>query len=169
MTEEKREGKETLFHNRETAKQLIDFSGVRIGSKIHPTDIDGVIEYRNKMYILFEIKYMDNEVPFGQRLALERMVEDFAKVGKDAIVLVASHETTNPEEDIDAESCFVTEFFSGRLLRWVRVENVKITLGIAVKLFKRNPDSFLNIVGCGANNMNSLEENKEAEVVRCAS
>lgn len=66
---------------RERRKQLVDFSGIRIGN-ITPTDCDGLIEYHDKAYIIFEIKYRDAEVPHGQRLALQRSIDDFKRAGK---------------------------------------------------------------------------------------
>ena len=61
---------------RERRKQIIDFSGLRVGN-ITPTDCDGLIEYHNKAYILFEIKHRDAKVPEGQLKALVRSVDDF--------------------------------------------------------------------------------------------
>ena len=69
-------------------KQLIDFQGLAVDEYIYPTDIDGLIEYKDSEYIIFEVKYGDAEVPFGQKLALQRMVDDFTKTGKQAVVLV---------------------------------------------------------------------------------
>lgn len=59
----------SLIRNRFRAKQLIDFGGLQY-EQITPTDIDGLIEYRNIAYIIYEFKYADAEMPFGQRLAI---------------------------------------------------------------------------------------------------
>lgn len=139
---------DSLIRNRDMARQLIDFSGLDIDGYIYPTDIDGLIEYKNKKYILFEIKHQGTDVPFGQKLALERMVKDFTTAGKDAIVFVCTHINNNPEDDVDAKSCIVKEFYYGKLLRWVEVTDVIITLGVASKVFKNNPQSFLDSVRC---------------------
>ena len=53
-------------------RQLIDFKGLDIDGYIYPTDIDGMIEYKDSEYIIFEIKYGDDVMPLGQRLALLR-------------------------------------------------------------------------------------------------
>lgn len=50
-------------------KQLIDFKGCAVDGGMYPTDIDGVIEYKDSKYIIFEVKYGDSEIPIGQRLA----------------------------------------------------------------------------------------------------
>lgn len=73
---------ESRIHNRHKMKQLIDFKGCAVDGGMYPTDIDGVIEYKDSKYIIFEVKYGDSEIPIGQRLALQRMVDDFTKSGK---------------------------------------------------------------------------------------
>ena len=88
------------IYNRDRAKQLNNFSGLRYGT-ITPTDIDGLIEYNNKAYILIEIKYKNNECPNGQRIALERLTDDLQKTGKDTICIIGTHEIENPEIDVD--------------------------------------------------------------------
>ena len=79
---------ETRIHNLKNMRQPLDFQGCSIGNGIYPTDIDALIEYRDSEYIIFEVKFKDYEVPFGQKLALQRMVDDFTKAGKQAIVIV---------------------------------------------------------------------------------
>ena len=70
---------ESRIHNKRKMKQLIDFKGCAVDGGMYPTDIDGVIEYKDSKYIIFEVKYGDSEIPIGQRLALQRMVDDFTK------------------------------------------------------------------------------------------
>ena len=77
------------IHFAERARQLIEFTGLNYDA-ISPTDIDGLIEYQNIAYVIFELKYNDAEMPIGQRLAFERMVYDFEKRSKKAII-VAEH------------------------------------------------------------------------------
>ena len=64
---------ESRIHNKRKMKQLIDFKGCAVDGGMYPTDIDGVIEYKDSKYIIFEVKYGDSEIPIGQRLALQRM------------------------------------------------------------------------------------------------
>lgn len=82
---------QSRINNPRRAKQLIDFKGLEIDGYIYPTDIDGLIEYKDSEYILFEVKHGNAEVPFGQRLALQRMVDDFTKIGKQAVVFICEH------------------------------------------------------------------------------
>ncbi len=106
------------IQNRARAKQLIDFGGIRIGEKGMPTDCDGLIEYHNKAYVLFEIKLRDKAVPTGQTLALTRMCDDFSRLGKLAVFAIAAHDVDDPEVDIDAGACRVREFYFKR--KWYR-------------------------------------------------
>lgn len=68
--------------NPKRMKQLIDFKGLELDNGIYPTDIDGLIEYHDSEYILLEVKHKDARVPYGQRLAIQRMVDDFTKAGR---------------------------------------------------------------------------------------
>lgn len=100
------------IRNRKFANQVRDFSGLRYGN-ITPTDSDLEIEYHNISWIFGELKFDETELPFGQRLALERKCDDMGKV-KPTLGIIASHST--PEnEDIDVANATVTEFrFRGK-------------------------------------------------------
>lgn len=91
-----------VIRNRDAALQIRNFSGLRYGN-ITPTDIDGMIEYHNRGYVLIETKYGDSELPQGQRLALERITDDLRKP---SVAIVASHESTG---DIDVANAIVRE------------------------------------------------------------
>lgn len=93
----------------ELASQLRDYSGLRFGN-ITPTDIDGLIEYKNRGYIILELKYVDAKILPGQRLALERLTDDLAKSGKKCLCIIASHNTDNPHDKIDAANTIVVEY-----------------------------------------------------------
>ena len=102
--------------NRQYANRVRDFSGLRYGN-ITATDIDGLIEYKNTCYIFIETKYKDAELPFGQRLALERITDDLEKV-KPVITIVATYSN---EGDIDVARALVCEYrFRGA---WHKREN----------------------------------------------
>ncbi len=94
------------IRDRDRAAQIRDFTGIRLGN-ITPTDVDGLIEYRDKLFILFELKFQDNELPGGQRLALERLVN---AINKPAIVFIGRH-MQNIGDDISAAEATVTEYF----------------------------------------------------------
>lgn len=122
------------INNPARAKQLIDFQGLDIDGYIYPTDIDGLIEYKDSEYIIFEVKYGDAEVPFGQKLALQRMVDDFTKVGKQAVVLICEHEVRDTDRPVIAAWCKVREIYYGKERQWKAPDN-EITVREAVDNF----------------------------------
>ena len=91
------------IRNRKYGTQVRDYRGVRFGN-ITPTDIDGLIEYRNLGYVLIETKYQDADLPYGQRLALERLCDDL-QVVKPTLLVIASHD--NADGDIDVANAMV--------------------------------------------------------------
>lgn len=97
------------IYNPKRAGQLRDFSGLRFG-KITPTDIDGFIDFRNKLHIYIEAKYEDTELWHGQRLALERICDN-CKIPC-TVVVVSHRQPVN--EMIDFANADVIEY------RWER-------------------------------------------------
>lgn len=95
----------TLIRNRERMRQVRDFRGLRFGS-ISPTDIDGILDFGGKLWAIFELKHEDTPMPFGQRLALERLCDGLERGGTHAVVLVASHHEVTT--DIDCATASVT-------------------------------------------------------------
>jgi hypothetical protein len=87
-----------VIRNRAFGSQIIDFSGLRWGN-ITPTDIDGMIDFGNKLFVYMEFKYGDADMPDGQRIALERQADADEAAGIPAYVLLGKH---NDEGDIDA-------------------------------------------------------------------
>lgn len=92
------------------ARQLIRFDEMVFGN-ITPTDIDGLIEYHNKAFIIYELKHGDAEIPKGQKLAIERMVDAFRQSGKEAVAFLCKHSVDNPEEDIKAADAIVKSIY----------------------------------------------------------
>ena len=94
-----------VIRNREYATRVRDFSGLRFGT-ITPTDLDGLIEYKDRGYVLIEVKYGETRLPDGQRLALERLCDDLQKT-KPALLVIGSHHSRG---DIDVAQAVVTEY-----------------------------------------------------------
>lgn len=117
-------------------KQLIDFKGLEVDGYIYPTDIDGLIEYKDSEYILFEVKYGSAEVPLGLKLAIQRMVDDFTKVGKQAVAFVCEHTVRDANKPVVAAWCKVREIYYGKEKQWRAPDN-EITVREAVDSFQR--------------------------------
>lgn len=118
------------------AKQLIDFQGMEIDGGIYPTDIDALIEYHDMEYIVLEVKFDKTKVPFGQRLAIQRMVDDFTKAGKRAIALVAEHYSSDPRIPVIAANCRVRELYYGEEGEW-RAPTHELSVREAVDDFRK--------------------------------
>lgn len=112
----------TKIRNPDRMKQLVDFTGLELDGGIYPTDIDGLIEYHDKEYILLEIKYGETKVPIGQRLAMERMVNDFTKLGKPSVAIVGEHRIADVGENIVAAECVVREIYYGGEQQWRKTD-----------------------------------------------
>jgi len=124
--------------DRSRSRQIIDFSGLRYG-KITPTDIDGLIEFRNKYFILIELKLHNAQMPRGQEIAFVRMVLNLKKANKPSVLFIASHDVEDPEDDIDASKAIVTKLYHpadgiAPARRWMQFNNKK-SLRDAIDLF----------------------------------
>jgi len=118
----------SLFRNRELQK-VSDFSGLKWG-KVYPTDIDAFMDINDDLFVFVETKYDGARVPYGQKLALERLT-DATNIppSRMSVCLIASH---NDEGDIDMGAATVTEYrFNGS---W-REPSRKTTVRQAVEIF----------------------------------
>ena len=95
--------------HRERSQQIRSFKNLQYGT-ITPTDIDGFIDYHDKVFIYFELKYRDAEIPDGQRLALERVADAAKESGRIGLSIIATHDVTDVNDDIDAASGIVVEY-----------------------------------------------------------
>ena len=98
------------FENRDRAKQLISFQGMKYDS-ITPTDMDGLIEYHDECYVLMEFKYKGKELPYGQKLAFTRLADDLEKARKPTTLLICNHEVDNPDVDVIAKDAIVKQYY----------------------------------------------------------
>jgi hypothetical protein len=87
-----------MYRNRDYGSQLKDFSNLRWGA-ISPTDVDGLLEFSNRLFIIIETKYKNAPIPRGQLLALERVCDAINHPPeRHCLILVTSHES---DGDID--------------------------------------------------------------------
>lgn len=121
-------------------RQIIDCHGLRIGN-ITPTDCDGLIEYKNKAYIIFELKRRGVDVPHGQLLALERAIDDWRRAQKFALLIIAEHDIENPEEDIDAAKCVVRSWYGGKWKQPAECVTLKETIDRFIEFVEQRRNS----------------------------
>ncbi|MBQ0014709.1 MAG: hypothetical protein KBS82_05225 [Oscillospiraceae bacterium] len=121
----------------ERMKQLIDFEGLEVDDSIYPTDLDGLLEYKDSEYIIFEIKYGSADIPYSQRIAIQHMVDDFTTAGKQAIALICEHTVKNPDVPVVAARCKVREVYYGDEKIWRAPKN-NLTVREAVDYFQKH-------------------------------
>ena len=125
-----------IYGNPQRGRQLLRFDGMRFLDTITPTDIDGLIDVRGQVLVLFEAKMAGKDVPHGQRVALERMVQDARRAGKHAVALVVEHSITDPAQDIILKDLSVREAYRTETLKW-QAPRAAITAIQAAELYIR--------------------------------
>jgi len=120
-----------VIHNRPAAEQIRDYSGLRWGT-ITPTDIDGFLDFRGRLFVLIELKYIGADMGAGQRLAYERLCKAITRVP--VYCLVCQHDNGLDEDIKTATSILVEYWASGKwrkpktyLTAW---EAINVLLGI---------------------------------------
>jgi beta-xylosidase len=117
----------------ERAQQINEFKELRYGS-ITPTDIDGLIEYKDSAYVFIEVKYNGKELPFGQRLAITRLVNDTSCAGKESIALIVNHTVGDASQRVQVADCEVRELYYSAEKQW-RKPIKKMTAGAVITKF----------------------------------
>ena len=103
------------FQNETAAKQLVSFDGLRFEGRtgrmnVTPTDVDMFIELENlNAFIFAELKY-SGDVPEGQALALEHLVNAICGEHTFSIVFVAIH-NTDAQSTIIAKDAVIKKFY----------------------------------------------------------
>ncbi|MBO4556034.1 MAG: hypothetical protein J5706_04675 [Elusimicrobiales bacterium] len=105
------------YRNPERGRQLILFDGLQYGD-MSPTDIDGILDYKNRIWLIFEAKLADAPMPRGQRLALERLVQDAGEAGKHGIAMVVEHFVYDTDRNVTLANCRVREIYTTEHRRW---------------------------------------------------
>lgn len=117
---------EGLYQNPKRGKQLLRFDGFGLDKKslesVMATDIDALIDVRDKILIVVEAKLAGKEVPRGQQYALQRIVTDAKKAGKHAIAIVADHDVYDPEQDVFLKDLICREVFESEQEQWRRMK-----------------------------------------------
>ena len=127
------------INNRARAKQLNNFGNFVIGDNktITPTDVDGLIEYQSKCFVLIEVKYLDAPFRRGQRIAFEQLAKS---IRKPVIIIVAYHEVEDTEQDVIVATTDVKETFLNINNTWTEHKKGTITT-------KRMVDKFIKKYG----------------------
>ena len=128
------------YEHPERGKQLILFDDMVYQNNARPTDVDALIEYKDKAWVIVEVKHRNKPVPVGQEIAYERLAHDLSKTGKPTLYIVAEHSIDDPRQEVQLRTCSVRGFVYDN--KWYKA---KMSVGRLV-------DSFLQAqTGSGIN------------------
>ena len=122
------------IERRDLATQVIDFSGLSstLPGRKSPTDLDGLVDYNGRCFIAFEYKRRGAVISYGQRVALERLV-DTLNLSVPAVLIIADHDTPLGQ-DIDGANALVRKYYRAGLWRLTRQG---VTVSMIAKQFIR--------------------------------
>lgn len=122
-----------VIRNKEFKRRISDFSGLRYG-KITPTDLDLYVEFSGKLFVFVEAKFMNSEMEYGQKLALERLCDGMHRPaeGKHSVLFLVTH--CQEEGDIDMAKTKVVKYRHGGV--WKRPHREGSTLRDGIDAFK---------------------------------
>lgn len=109
----------SLIKNSKRIKQSMDFTGVQ-NRAIHPSDIDGVLEFDDKYLFLIEMKFIATDIPTGQKMMLERIINAWEESGRIGAILKVEHKFRDEEIDVPLHQCFVTKVYSNK--KWLKIK-----------------------------------------------
>ncbi len=94
---------------RSDEKQLVSYRDLRWG-KITPTDLDGFLDFGNKIFVLIEYKYKTTPLDGGQEKALKRLVDS---TRQPACLIHATHDKPADQVIDGANAIVVRTYFGG--------------------------------------------------------
>jgi hypothetical protein len=120
------------------AKQLNSFSGMIRRRNITPTDIDGIIDYGGKAFVILEGKYGDAELPKGQKMALENLANTILSANKRVVVIIYRHFVHDTNKDINVSKQLVSDIYFKR--KWDKITVEKNVLEV-IEMFENHCDN----------------------------
>jgi hypothetical protein len=119
------------------AQQINSFSGLIRRRNITPTDIDGIIDYNGKAFVILEGKHGDAELPKGQRMALENLANAILDGNKRVVVIVFRHDIHDVNIEVNVSKQLVTELYYKR--KWCETTVPKNVLEV-IEMFENHCD-----------------------------
>jgi hypothetical protein len=120
------------------AKQLNSFSGMIRRRNITPTDIDGIIDYNGKAFVILEGKYGDAELPKGQKIALENLANTILSANKRVVVIIYRHFIHDTNQEINVSKQIVSDIYFKR--KWDKITVEKNVLEV-IEMFENHCDN----------------------------
>ena len=110
----------TLVKNRDRAKQLLAFDGMQYG-RCRPTDIDLSVDFQGNMFVFAELKGVGVQLTLGQRIHLTGLVDAITAGGKQAVAILAHHDTKDCDHDVHCAESIVHSVYYGGGGNWERI------------------------------------------------
>ena len=89
-----------VIQNRARKQQIADMSGLRF-QKITPTDLDGFLDFDDRLFVFIEGKFIATPVLLGQQIAIDRLCDACHNAPhRYAFAIIADHHHPS-SEDID--------------------------------------------------------------------
>lgn len=119
------------IRNKDFKRQIYDMSGLGTGT-ITPTDIDGFMDFGNRLFIFFESKHGNSQMPYGQKLALQRLTDAcHSPPDRYSVLFLLSH-SGDSEEICVADLPIVKYRYK---LEWIDPK-IQITLKQGIEIFR---------------------------------
>ena len=114
-------------------KQLISFEGLERHRKITPTDIDGLIDYNGNAFIYMEFKTEGKLIDFGQKKAIENVVDSHEIAGHRSCGVLIYHNVPS-DRIIDAKSQIVNSIYQNH--KWTDWSQSKRTVNEFIEIWE---------------------------------
>ena len=118
-----------VIQNRARKQQIADMSGLRF-QKITPTDLDGFLDFDNRLFVFIEGKFIATPVLFGQQLAIDRLCDACHYAPhRYSFAIIADHHHPS-DEDIDFANMTVRSIRQNG--KWSAPMNRSLTVRAAI-------------------------------------
>ena len=114
----------TIINNRKRASQLLAFDHMQYG-KCRPTDIDLSMDWQGKFFTFVELKGGTAPLTIGQKIHLMGLVDAIEAGGREAIAILAHHNTPDTDHDVHVAESIVHSVYQGG--QWEKI-NIEIYL-----------------------------------------
>ena len=89
-----------VIQHRARNQQIADMSGLRY-EKITPTDLDGFMDFGDRLFVFIEGKFVATPVMYGQQLAIDRLCDATNNPPKRYSFAIIADHNSPCDEDID--------------------------------------------------------------------
>ena len=106
------------YEHERRARQLIRFDGMVFDRNKSFTDIDAMMDYGGRAWLMFEVKGEGVGLTTGQRILAENFVRMARDAGRYAVVAVVEHHVTDCDRDVYLADCDVIEVYDTIGMAW---------------------------------------------------